>query len=357
MIVLALMAVTVAADPKPALNAVEQSIVGARESIRDCHLVIEIESSIPQFSPTRTRYRYETWLEKDRQRTEITPLDEATRSAHGLLSFPRLSCRNCPEPGQNLGLLRGGSPIALTKLGEPNIAGANAPGAHLDVRRLGVVFGDSRTLKQFPLHKSIAISQLPGFAQDVELQDGKRLIRMSGQPREGVVKTIWVDPDCGPCVVKIEAKGRNQNLALPDFYSVMKIEPARDEHSGAWYFRSYTWRSTLHGGNNSDETGTVKLLEINRGIDPEVFSWAGLMLPTGTPMQRGEAGKNGSAYWDGTKLVEKKLYQQSPDYQKLMRPAPASPVDSTSIPSWQIAMAVLFAVAGGMIVVWYIRRL
>lgn len=336
------------ADPPPPLSPLEQAVIDAREAIRDAHLVVEIDTLDLRVCPTRTRYRYETWFEPTRQRTEITPLDADTRSASGAMPYDMILCRNCPEPGTNLGYGRNGTPVAITKPGQSSLAGGNDTGRLLDVRRLGVAFADARTLHKHPLDQAVAISRLPEFSQADEVVAGRRLVRLRGQLRPGANKTIWIDPDRGPAVVKVESAGRNMNPKLPDYRSVMEVEPARDEVSGAWYFRSCKKTVRLHGGKDADETITVQTMEINRGIDPAVFTMAALNIPAGTPAQIGNSAAD-AWYWDGTRMVSRAEYRKRPEFMaayKSVPPTPAAPPPAADPRWWQYALAAVLAAAG-----------
>jgi hypothetical protein len=349
------------AGPTP-LVPLERAVLAARDAIRDAHLVVEVETLDRRSAPHPLRYRYETWYERDRQRTEVLPLDDATRTAPGRDPGTYLICHNCPERGKVVGLLRRGGKVTISPHGTWQGAHGNDHNRRIDIKKFGLVYARSFTHANYDAAEKVGLSRITGFRQSEETLGGRRVVRHTAVPAPGRTSSMWIDPERGPSVVRVEYTGPSPKPGGQDFRSVMEVAPAQDPVTGVWYFSSYTMNSIFGDENDVRERATVKAVELNRGIDPAVFTWAGLNIDAGTPVMR-YADKNTvsfQGYWDGKREVGEKEYRKRPDYLAGLRhplpPAPAGPVPTTGPSGWQYALAAVLAVAGLYAVVRALRR-
>lgn len=352
---------TFGGEPMPPLHPLEQAVLVAREPIRDAHLVIEVETHDRRYSSHPLRYRYETWSEWDRQRTEITPLDEATRTAPGRDPNPFLYCYNCPERGKVLGLCRRFSALKIAPPDIPHPAGAG-DSMRLDAKRLGLIFAPLWNVNGYNAAEKVGLSRQAGFLRAEERLNGRQVARHTATPKPGHTHSIWIDSDRGPSVVRVEYTGPNPRPGRPNFRSVMDVVPVLDPVTEIWFFSSYTQTSIHIDDQEVKETATVKTLELNRGIDPAVFTWAGLNIDSGTPFMRyaDHDTITFNGYWDGTREVPSKEYMRRPEFRDALQVAlPPEPVGQPSAAGpqvWQYVLAVGLAVTGLFVVIRAVRR-
>lgn len=172
-------------------------------------------------------------------------------------------------------------------------------------------------------------------------RNGERAIALTGtRVKGGSIRRVTILPDKGYSVVSIRAgpkPGSKDNWE----YSV-ESEPAQDPMSGAWYTRSFRYRRESRGVMECETRLTIDHAEVNRPIDPKVFTLAGLDIPIGQAYR--EQTDTRLRYWDGSKVVAESPIKP---VGQLNVPVPAAPQPVGAVPSgvrwWAVAAAVLFA--------------
>jgi hypothetical protein len=133
----------------------------------------------------------------------------------------------------------------------------------------------------------------------------------------------------------------------------IESEPARDPVSGTWYTRSYRYRQESNGVVEFDERLVIHHAEIDRPIDPKVFTLAGLDIPVGEAYR--DVTSDRLRYWDGSKVVRespiKPVGQANVPVPIAAAPEPVESV-SSRVRWWAVGAAVLFAGAA----VLFLRR-
>lgn len=130
----------------------------------------------------------------------------------------------------------------------------------------------------------------------------------------------------------------------------MECDLAQDPVSGVWFPSRIRYTDKRNGEVYDTEDARFDPVEINRGVDPAVFTLAGFPLPIGTPVyppgiKRADQGK----FWDGAKLVDKSPVKPTDATAALppeQAPVPVEPPGGWWSRAWPFAAAVAFGVAG-----------
>jgi hypothetical protein len=102
--------------------------------------------------------------------------------------------------------------------------------------------------------------------------------------------SIWVVPEYGPSVVRIECH---------DKMIYTQLECAYAQKFGFWYPVHYVYEYMRDNQSDQKEVADIEVLSLNEPIDPEIFQLKGMQIPVGTPVSTDQ----GILIWNGKELV------------------------------------------------------
>jgi hypothetical protein len=249
--------------------------------------------------------------------------------------------RNWPKPGHSLGYRYRKSAVDIV----PNGQETNSVGRlHylFDPRQLG--YCKQQFINQAksgldndvtsPRRRDVRVERSTLNGEDAWLITSKVIA-------SGCDHKIWILPSKGYNVGRIEASGKGPD-GTPFTYWI-ESELAPDPVSGVWYVKRYTHQEVEGGVAKTQETLEVLQSEINRGVDPQVFTLAGLDSPAGTPI-RNETGRP-EKYWDGKQAISEPPEKKSAVGPEAPAPQPVEPVPGTGVRWWYAVAMVVFSAA------------
>jgi hypothetical protein len=176
--------------------------------------------------------------------------------------------------------------------------------------------------------------------------------------RSKVPFRVYVRPDLGNSVVRIEATGTDRSRNLPFTYTT-DCDAIRDEESGVWFPRHVRHIRTVGGTVEADETIDITAVKFNQPIPPMMFTVAGMDLPDGTAVGYPEIPRTSD--WptlkNGVPDKAESVGKVNRDIRSVAPPQPQpadTPAESARV--WYAAAAVLFAIVGIATAVRLIRR-
>ncbi|GIW92669.1 MAG: hypothetical protein KatS3mg110_0710 [Pirellulaceae bacterium] len=119
---------------------------------------------------------------------------------------------------------------------------------------------------------------------------------------ESALLTIWIVPDLGYSVVKMEFRGNFQNQPLMDRLQV-RVKAFEGDRGTVWFPEWARGERHLSGKFNHAYEVEIWDAQFNKPVDPKLFTLAGMDIPPETSVHDNITGR---AYkWDGKKLVER----------------------------------------------------
>ncbi|GIW92667.1 MAG: hypothetical protein KatS3mg110_0708 [Pirellulaceae bacterium] len=119
---------------------------------------------------------------------------------------------------------------------------------------------------------------------------------------KGGVRTIWIVPDLGYSVVKMEFRGNVQNQPLMDRLQV-RVKAFEGDRGTVWFPEWARTERYLSGKLSHAYEVDIWDAQFNKPVDPKLFTLAGMDIPPETSVHDNITGR---AYkWDGKKLVER----------------------------------------------------
>ncbi len=194
------------------------------------------------------------------------------------------------EDGQNLNVLDAWNKNSFTP---------NPIHTVQDPRWFGIIPVDSNNLAYSRgLHDVLGRPDRKRTEVTEEVLDGERCTRVEYERNDGTVVTLWVAPERDYNVVK-------SSMAIADLRDLAETTLARDEASGLWFPARVRYQRTMKGEVTHEEDLTIKVVHLNRPVDPKTFTPGGMDIPAGTPVVRHPRNERGLE-WDGRAIVSNK---------------------------------------------------
>ncbi|GIW96461.1 MAG: hypothetical protein KatS3mg110_4502 [Pirellulaceae bacterium] len=119
---------------------------------------------------------------------------------------------------------------------------------------------------------------------------------------EGGVRTIWIVPDLGYSVVKMEFRGNVRNQLLLDRLQV-RVKAFEGDRGTVWFPEWARTERHLSGGLSHAFEVEIWDAQFNKPVDPNLFTLGGMDIPPETSVHDNITGR---AYkWDGKQLIER----------------------------------------------------
>ncbi|NQT14623.1 MAG: hypothetical protein HQ582_17835 [Planctomycetes bacterium] len=132
-----------------------------------------------------------------------------------------------------------------------------------------------------------------------DIVDGIKCKKISFVSEGGLPSRVWVAPDMGPSVVRMEQewKAKSHNY----FYRTdVVVEEYRN--TGIWFPVSAEWRQSQDGNDSTmREAVQVEILSLNEPLDPKFFTIADLNVPAGSFVNKRPSTAN--HIWDAEQVV------------------------------------------------------
>ncbi len=148
---------------------------------------------------------------------------------------------------------------------------------------------------------------------------------------------VWVDTERGYSVIRIERASQFQHERLLDAVSSEVVQ-----RNGVWFPSKVTWRRSHGDALLVEEVLIIRDAVFNQDVDHVAFTLAGMDIPAGTHIQ---VVQNGSAIWDGSKMIRRNSIPDTIDTQNSHR-------------GWTVLFAVVFmgTIVGTVLIVIFARR-
>jgi hypothetical protein len=180
----------------------------------------------------------------------------------------------------------------------------------IDPRLLGLVIVSSPNLAQSHFEEYVGAADRSPPSIKKTNWNGKDCLRIDYSFLGGNSKVrMWVAPDRGPSIVRMEIESRGRGKHLVD---TVECEFAAPHRSGYWYPTSCVYERKIDGKTTERELVTVEILSLNEALPTEVFKIAGMGIPKGTPVT-GLPNARGSRSWDGETAVPLPKTQPEPE--------------------------------------------
>ncbi len=219
----------------------------------------------------------------------------------------------------------------------------------IDPRMLGLYPASSPNLNQHHRHmesllgrpdrENVSIRQMRWKNSDC------RVVQFRLLQGTGVDSRLWIVPDWGPSVARIEMEWQSPEK---HFMDSVECDYQKDTGSGIWYPKTCKYLRTINATPEKEEDLVVENLYVNKIVPGNAFEISGMDLPTGTHVVgHPDANKRGRI-WDGKALV-------LPDQEKITA-TEASALRAR--PLWKLlllANAIMLSVLAGFFI-WRSQR-
>jgi hypothetical protein len=340
--------VVAATTTPPSYQQACELAVSYRQAIRSCALQFRWRRSLPH-GHKGENCSFQVWVDGRQLRIDRLPHPDVPADQQQHAMGREISCRNCLGPDLDTlhTVLR--TAVYTVPRGQRSLAGSLDP--VFDPRAIGMACGmlydhESRTL-------STAINNATWTNRTVTVGADGLLLLAATVPGWGTAR-CWIDPARGHNPVRFEEISSPTIPGAPKNVEVTRdIELAQDAVSGRWFPSRLRFRATHDGKPHMVEDIEVVSAEVDRPIDPKVFSLAGFGLPIGELVF--EPGATKEQYWDGQRLVPNSPVVGKAEvvtHQPTTPPRPATPA-GWPVGRWLTAGG---AVAVALVGVWLLRR-
>ncbi|MBX9580991.1 MAG: hypothetical protein K2X87_11840 [Gemmataceae bacterium] len=331
----------------------------SRSGVRSYHLVVR--SSLRLVSNSRepekvetTTALYEVWRQGERVRTDYTTV-ESTWDTVGV-GRRRILCRNCERRGYAISTSINPDSISPVQFYLIDDTFDKQDRFRINWAELGLLDGSlAEYQRKTPDATLLLFKTTPGVVAEPSSRGGRSTVRFHLPTARGGGMTCWLCPDLGMNPVRYEMVAP----AAPASHET-SIEYAKAKGTDIWFPTSVHYRRTIDGVVVLDQKLDVETAEINQPIPAEVFTFKGMGLPEGTPIEYPEIKRlEDQPTWDGEKVDPTRTRGQRSleAYYHLINSEP--PVPDTPEPGrrrpYYLGGGVL-AVVGGVLVARAVRR-
>jgi hypothetical protein len=182
-------------------------------------------------------------------------------------------------------VLPGGGKVAIHQWAKPQEE-VDLSGKPIDLRMLGAYPVDSSNLQQFGFESLVSRSNKRDTQVRADSVDGSPCWRVEYLLPNGVMASYQVAPDKGYSVLSTEHRIEVGGRVYGD---KTRSEVFQDAVSGCWVPTKVTFLKTEDGKSVLEEVATVRVISINRPIDPASYTLVGAGIPVGTTAWNGKS--------------------------------------------------------------------
>jgi hypothetical protein len=286
----------------PAIDEIEQQVGSYRRLIEGARVEWEQETyGFADGDRSLARGRTSTiWSDGKRHRIDVRLRYSADVPFHR-----EVYCRDCEVEGSHVHWsdrdLGGGERIVVGF--EDSSRGGTATSFYLiDPRLLGMYPDSSPNLYDKHLESFLGRQDREDVSVEKADWQGREcwLLKYRILQGVGIDARVWVVPEWGPSVVRMEAEWK---VPHGHFMDSIECQYRQYEPSMIWYPESCTYRRTKDGEPVEEETVKVLSVSLNEPLDPIAFKLAGMDIPPGTVVTGYPGTEVGTYAWDGKEVV------------------------------------------------------
>jgi hypothetical protein len=302
---------------EPDVAALEKKVLDYRRSMRQGHMVLKQTWFKKDVHDPRLDCVTTIWFDGKKLRND--KLFRYSGEPENAPLHTEKECRNCEKDGFWLyyndykGFPEGELGVSMT-----NMATSKKPEAFdlVHPQRLGMVpdsvanLATSRAQLESFVSRSDRRNVSLRRVQWRDLESFQITYQLPSTPGYGAnaCVRIWILPDRGPSVLRIEGEWDVQDN---HYFDSVESDLRQIIPSGLWYPQTVTYERRINGESLDKEVTDVQEVSLNEPISAEVFTLAGLNLPVNKPVfvldkkRSDDNSKNGFQYWNGEKLIPK----------------------------------------------------
>lgn len=293
-----LVACTLAPDPAPTYESVADQVILNRRNIRTCALHLKWVRD-DHSAGTKQARAYQMWLSGDTLRADHLPVPDLPPTDQRYSKGRSVVCRNCL--GANLTTRVSILESAVQTSPRGQSPAADEADALFDPRMIGLLFEGLFKLPGEALESCLNHRRFSERAARTVERDGRPAVELAAVVKGLGEYRAWLDPARGHNFTRFEL-----NLTWPGAGTRVAVthdvDLAQDPVSKVWFPARLRYHETRGGRPHTTEVVEVLAAELNRPVDPAVFTLAGFGLPRGNGVY--PIGSNTMHYWDGAKVVK-----------------------------------------------------
>jgi hypothetical protein len=347
-------------DAAPAASGdIEAKAVAARRNIRDIHLRLRITSGGLRKGAWKQRTRsYEIWWDKAHERSDSTL--EGEKDKKNSIGYRQVECLNCERNDHIVRFIESVTPVELMAPKHPNYKVAFTES--FDPRLIGYsmlphteLIGHRRQDHQIETDiDSPAIG--PRRVEEGTLRGEAAIALRSKRKKPEADYTVWVLPRKGYGVGRIDFERRTDKGKMGLIRQDSELE--LDGVSGLWFPKRCVWEEQLDGEVTDREVIEISLAELNRGIDPAIFTMAEMNIPNGATVMLPEKKKGRLVWWNGKPIPPSEIPAEKAPAEEVVvaQPANADAMTGISLRWWYVAAAIGFSCCAVFLLRWAMIR-
>jgi hypothetical protein len=332
---------------------------GSRSGIKIYHLVVRTHTRLVPDSREPQKVDdssavYTVWRRGDVVRTDYVKTG-STWDPMGV-GRRRIICRNCERRGYALDTSINPDSISPVQFYPINEKFDKEDRFQIKWADLGLLDGSlTDYLRKTPDATLLLFKTTPGVVSGPSNWGGRPAVRYHLPLPDGAGMSCWLRPDLGMNPVRYE-------MAAPAARASHEtsIDYAKAKGTDIWFPTTVHYRRTIDDVVVLDQRLDVETAEINQPIPAEVFTFRGMGLPEGTPIEYPEIKRSDDQpTWDGEKVDPTRTRGQRSleAYYHQMRIEPTVPDTPEPGRRWPYYLAGgLLAIVGGVLLARAVRR-
>jgi hypothetical protein len=294
-------ALLVVADAR-ASSDIERRAVEARRAITSGEVVVRWHNQRWKDgpAPVEKRGQHHIWFDQRQHRQDVLFDDQPATRYVTIWAGERFLYWTNELSGEGHRL--------VATIADRSDEGATLGRRPLDPRTLGMACAEFMNLENKHIDSVIANpARLMTRTKEDTLQ-GVRCIVVTIQRNPALTTRAWIAPERGYSVLRLESEFRHD----PEKHrGVAESNLQRHDRSGIWFPTHYVYEELIGGQRVTLEKGEVKIISLNEKIPAETFTFAGVGVPAGWPVNDfTRPDVSDRLAWDGRQVVSLRKAQR-----------------------------------------------